>query len=193
MNFCKSHNLFATNTWFQQKKSSQHTWISPDKVTKKQIDFVLVDKRFRNGIQNSRSMPGADFDSDHNPVVVKMKIRLQRVKKAKKTVKWNINNLKKPEIKNAYRMRLDQQLQEKKIYGCIEVDEIWKRLKEGIVTVAEEICGEMHSKKQNWMNSEILHKMEERRKCKNMRNEEQYKKLKQGIQKLFFPRQRQIL
>src|SRR3989442_16014474 len=99
MNFCKSHNLFATNTWFQQKKSSQHTWISPDKVTKKQIDFVLVDKRFRNGIQNSRSMPGADFDSDHNPVVVKMKIRLQRVKKAKKTVKWNINNLKNKKLK----------------------------------------------------------------------------------------------
>src|SRR5437867_1640451 len=36
----------------------------------------------------------------------------------------------------------------------------------------------------NWMNSEILHKMEERRKYKNMRDEEQYKKLKQEIRKL---------
>src|SRR5437867_5617352 len=41
VNFCKRHNLFATNTWFQQRKSAQHTWISPDKVTKNQIDFVL--------------------------------------------------------------------------------------------------------------------------------------------------------
>ena len=31
--------------------------------------------------------------------------------------------------------------------------------------------------------SEILHKMEERRKCKNMRDEEQYKKLKQEIRR----------
>src|SRR2546425_7172179 len=69
VNFCKRHKLFATNTWFQQRKSAQHTWISPDEVTKNQIDFVLVDKRFRNGIQNSKSMPGADCDSDHNPVV----------------------------------------------------------------------------------------------------------------------------
>src|SRR5437867_4071364 len=185
VNFCKRHNLFAANTWFQQRKSAQHTWISPDKVTKNQIDFVLVDKRFRNGIQNSKSMPGADCDSDHNPVVVKMKIRLQRVKKAKKTVKWNVNNLKKSEVRNAFRMRLDQQLQEEKIDGCMKVDEIWKRLKDGISTVAEEICGkEMQPKKQNWMNSEVLHKMEERRKCKNMRNEEQYKKLKQKIRKL---------
>ena len=51
---------------------------------------------------------GADCDSDHNPVVAKMKIRLLRVKNAKKTVKWNVNNLKKPEVRNAYRMRLDQ-------------------------------------------------------------------------------------
>src|SRR3989442_15286351 len=34
------------------------------------------------------------------------------------------------------------------------------------------------------MNSEILYKMEERRKCKNMKEEEQYKKLKHKIQKL---------
>src|SRR2546425_13083571 len=145
----------------------------------------MVDKRFRNGIQNSKSMPGADCYSDHNPVVVKMKLRLQRVKKVKKNVKWNVNNLKKPEVKNAYRMRLDQQLQGKAIDGCMEVDEIWKRLKEGIVTVAEEICGkEKQPKKQNWMNSEILHKMEERRICKNMKAEEQYKRLKNEIRKL---------
>src|SRR6059036_169034 len=82
-------------------------------------------------------------------------------------------------------MRLDQQLQEEKIDGCMEVDEIWKRLKDGISIVAEEICGkETQPKKQNWMNSEILHKMEERRKCKNIWDEEQYKKLKQQIRKL---------
>src|SRR5437899_2077284 len=99
-------------------------------------------------------MPGADCDSDHNPVVVKMKIRLQRVKKAKKTVKWNVNNLKKSEVRNAYRMRLDQQLQEEIIDGCMEVDEIWKRLKDSISTVAEEVCGkEMRPKKQRWMMS----------------------------------------
>src|SRR3989442_12755349 len=92
VNFCKRHNVFATNIWFQQKKSSQHTWISPDKVTKHQIDFVLVDKMFRNEIQNSKSTPGADCDSDHNPVVVRMKIRLQGVKKSKKAVKWNTIN-----------------------------------------------------------------------------------------------------
>jgi len=38
VNFSKRHNLFVTNTWFQQKRSAQHTWISPYKETKNQID-----------------------------------------------------------------------------------------------------------------------------------------------------------
>ena len=63
----------------------------------------------------------------------------------------------------------------------MEVDEIWKRLKEGMEMVAEEICGkEKLPLKQNWMNADILRKMEERRKCKISKNEEEYRKLKKG-------------
>ena len=98
-------------------------------------------------------------------------------------MKWNLNNLKKPEIRNAYRVRLDRQLQEEKIDGCMKIDEIWKKLKDGIVMVAEEIYRE-EQQKQNWMNSEILHKMEERRQFKVKKDEAKYKKLKHEIQKL---------
>ena len=68
----------------------------------------MMDKRFGYGIQNSKSMPGADCDSDHNPLIITIKIRLERVKKSSKTVKWSINNLRKPEIRDAYRMQLDR-------------------------------------------------------------------------------------
>ena len=111
VNFCKRHNLFVTNTWFQQKRSAQHTWIAPDKVTKNQIDYVLVDKRYRNSIQNSKSMPDAECGSDHNPVIVRMKIRLQRVAKPKRTVKWSVSGFKKPEFREAYSRRLDKRMQ----------------------------------------------------------------------------------
>src|SRR6188768_1929770 len=60
VDFCTRHKLHVTNTWFQQKISAQHPWVSPDGVTKNQIDYVLVDKRFRQGVRNSKSMPGAD-------------------------------------------------------------------------------------------------------------------------------------
>ena len=202
VNFCKSHNLFITNTWFQQKSTAQHTWTAPNGETKNQIDYVLVDKRFRNGVQNSKSMPGADCESDHNPVIMKMKIRLQSVRKCKKTDKWNINSLKKPEIRNAFRVNLDKKVQEEKIHEGMEVGKmpnlkmweeveirdkreiegIWNKLKERIEMVAEEICGkEQMMKKQNWMTPDILAKMEDRRKAKNLGDEGRYKKLKQEV------------
>src|SRR5206468_3172522 len=151
--------------------------------TKNQIDYVLVGKRFRNGVKNSKSMPGADCESDHNPVIMTMKIKLQSFRKFKKTVKWNINKLKKPEIRKAYRVKLDKKMIEEKIQG-MEINEIWNKLKEGIESVAEEICGkDQRLKKQSWMNSDILRLMEERRNCKIRKEEDQYKKLKHLIQK----------
>ena len=66
-------------------------------------------------------MPEADCESYHNPVIVTMKIRLQRVKKSKKMVKWNINNFKKPEIKNAFRTWIEKQLQDENIDAGMEI------------------------------------------------------------------------
>ena len=58
-------------------------------------------------------MSRADCESDHNPVIVKMKIRLQRVKKSKRMAKWNFSDFKKKEVRrDDYSMRLDKQLQE---------------------------------------------------------------------------------
>jgi hypothetical protein len=100
-----------------------------------------VDKRFRNGIQNSKSMPGADCKSDHNPVVVTVTIRPQKNRKAKSTVTWNINKLKNSAIKDAYKQKLGEQLKDRKADEEIDIDGIWNKLKESLEIVAEEICG----------------------------------------------------
>src|SRR5688572_29261171 len=64
VNFCRKQNVFVTNTWFQQKRTAQYTWTSPGGRIKNQIDFVLVDIRFRNGVQNSKAMSGARCETD---------------------------------------------------------------------------------------------------------------------------------
>ena len=69
-------------------------------------------------------MPGADCESDHNPVVVPTKIRLQRDRKAKKPVKWDINKFKNSEIKDAYKQKLDKQLKDVKVNEEIDIDGI---------------------------------------------------------------------
>ncbi|HET6457666.1 MAG TPA: hypothetical protein VFG24_02160, partial [Nitrosopumilaceae archaeon] len=185
---CKKHNLFATNTWFQQKQSAQHTWKSPDGKIKNQIDYILVDKRFRNGVRNSKSMPGADCGSDHNPVVTTMQIKLKGTKRIKVADKWNIRVLQNTKMRQEYQTRLDKQLRDKRVGELDDIDQIWDKLKESIGDIAEEICGkEQAQKKQKWMNSQILNVMEERRKYKILNTEEgqrRYKELKQWVQKL---------
>ena len=76
--FCKRHDLTITNTWFEQKETRRHTWISPDGVTKNQIDYVLVNQRYRNSITNSKSRKDMDCGSAHTPVSVKMKLRFKK-------------------------------------------------------------------------------------------------------------------
>ena len=157
-------------------------------MIKNQIDYIMVDKRYRNGVRNSKSYPGADCGSDHNPVIAMLKIRMKKVRKNKTSAKWNTENIKITQERYEYQMKLDKQLKDKRVGELDEIEEIWKKLKEGIESVAEEICGkETVKKKQGWMNSHILKEMEERRKCKNIKTEEgqkRYKELKHKIQKL---------
>ena len=141
VDFCTRHKLHVTNTWFQQKISAQHTWVSPDGVTKNQIDYVLVDKRFRQGVRNSKSMPGADCGSDHNPVIATIKIKLRKMRRTKPTTKWNLDKLKNPQNRCEYQNKLNKQLKDRNIRDMDEIDQVWDTLKECIEEIAEEICG----------------------------------------------------
>ena len=66
---CQRQNLIISDTWFEQKESG-HTWTSPDSVTKNQIDFILVQQRYRNSIKNSKSKADMDCGLDHKLVVM---------------------------------------------------------------------------------------------------------------------------
>ena len=188
IDLCATHNLFAANTWFQQKKSAQHTWTSPDGNTKNQIDFILFDKRYRNGVRNCKVRPEADCESDHNPVVATINIKLRKTKRNKGKFRWNTAELSDAMARKKYQSKIGVQLKARGIDDEDDIEQIWKKLKDCVTEVAMEICGkEKSNKKQNLISSEILEKMEERRKCKINNTEEgirKYKELKRTIQKL---------
>ena len=54
------------NTWFQIRQNARHTWLAPDGQTENQIDYIMVDKRYRNGATNSQTRLDADCGSDHS-------------------------------------------------------------------------------------------------------------------------------
>ena len=59
------------NTWFKHPERKLNTWKSPGDVKRNQIDYIMVRNRFRNSVKQVKTYPGADVDSDHNPVVCK--------------------------------------------------------------------------------------------------------------------------
>lgn len=181
--FCNKQQMCITNTWFEQKESARYTWTSPDLRTKNQIDYILVNFRYRNSIQNSKSRPGADCGSDHNPVLVKTRTKLKIIKKKnKRSKKWNTQILKNEIVKESFKTKFDNIYEEEK---NMEANELWNKIKKCVEVTAEEICGkDKQDKKQKWMTIDILKKMEERRKLKSLVNTEcKQKELTKEIQR----------
>lgn len=59
-----------------------------------QIDYILINQRFKNSIKNAKTYPGADLDTDHNLLAAELKTRLKHVKKKTTYEKWNTEKLR---------------------------------------------------------------------------------------------------
>ena len=85
------------NTYFQHPKRRLYTWRSPRDICRNKIDFILINKRFRNGVKQARTYHGADVGSDHNPLTSKMNIKLKKLKKKHTNHRMELNILKHDE------------------------------------------------------------------------------------------------
>ena len=70
--FCKGNKLIIANTWFQQPVRNLYKWKSPGDISRNQIAYITFNERVRNCIKQAKIYLGADKNSDHNPVVVKI-------------------------------------------------------------------------------------------------------------------------
>ena len=179
VDFCREFGLVVTNTWNEQRVEERHTWISPDGRTRNQIDYILIDKRYRNSVTNSKSRPEADCGSDHNPVVADVETRLKRTKNVRRTKRWNLKKLELETNRTNF-----QEMISAKIDNLVDLEDIndaWEKLKKNIHDTADEICGQKGIQpKKIWMTQEILEKMEERRRQKDI-NVERYREINRDI------------
>src|SRR6476619_642208 len=91
--FCKSQNLVMTNTWFEQEKRRRYIWKRPGDLRRYQIDYILVRQRYRSSVKSSWSYPGADVDSDHNLVAMRLKLKWKKIPRKKQQKKWKLDSL----------------------------------------------------------------------------------------------------
>ncbi|GFN80446.1 craniofacial development protein 2-like protein [Plakobranchus ocellatus] len=95
--WCQINDFTTTNTWYQNHPRRHWTWKSPGDRSRNKIDYILIQKRFRNAVKTSKSLSGADCDSDHIPLMCKFEIKLKKLRKAKANPKFQMDLLKSDE------------------------------------------------------------------------------------------------
>jgi len=173
LEFCKRNKLCITNTWFKQSKRRRYTWKAPGDVRRMQLDYIMVKQRYRNSVKNAHAFPGADADTDHNLVVMRVKLKLKRLRKPPVRKKWNLEALRgagqKEKLNDGVRTRIRNNPTTE-----TDVNGNWNTLKKALTESAEETIGreERRRTKKPWVTEMMLQKMVERRRWKNVNSEE---------------------
>lgn len=183
--FCQNYEMIVTNTYFKLPPRRLYTWTSPQhtkqKIVRNQIDFILINKRFRRSITSAKTFPGADINSDHNPVVATLQVKLKVLKKTKRNPKPDIRSLQNTVTKETTTKELNTRLSGVNRQHFNNVEDSWKDIKEIINAVTmDTIPKTSREPKKEWMTEDILKKMDQRRLLKGQ-NQTEYKKLNKEI------------
>ena len=99
LGFVCYNNLVLTNTLAAHKASRRWTWHAPNGQHRNQIDYTMVQNRFRSSIKRTqtRSFPGADVGSDHAIIMMNFRLRLNKIRILMNTrIKFDLEKLKDP-------------------------------------------------------------------------------------------------
>ncbi|PNF27828.1 hypothetical protein B7P43_G09190 [Cryptotermes secundus] len=185
IDFCERNGLIVTNTWFKKPKRRIYTWKAPGDWRRHQLDYILVKHRFRNSVKDVKNLPGADIDSDHNLLVAKFRTRLKKIIRFQKCrPRWDLEKL------YAQRQSVQETLEEK--LGAIEgesgnAEVQWNNIKECMLDTISDLLGKFEKiARKPWVTQEMMSKMEEGRKWKNVNNEEgrrKYRRLRNELKR----------
>ena len=91
--FCQENALVIANTLFQQHKRRLYIWTSPDGQHRNQIDYILCSQRWRSSIQSAKTRLGADCGSDHELLIAKFRLKLNKVEKTARPFSYDLNQI----------------------------------------------------------------------------------------------------
>ena len=130
-------NLAVMNAWFSHHKRHLWTWKSPGDITRNQIDYILINKRFRNAVTQVRTYPGAAVDSDHLPLIASMTLKLKKVKKPRNLVRYDTHLLgRSTDLTQTYAIKVRNRYENLELNDNDSAEAQWD--------ILSEILNEMH-------------------------------------------------
>ena len=75
------------------KNTRLYKWTPPDSQYQNQIDYILCSQRWRSSIQSAKTKQGADCGSDHELLIVKFRIKLKKVGRTARPLRYDLNQI----------------------------------------------------------------------------------------------------
>jgi hypothetical protein len=171
VNFATSKNLVVKSTMFPHHSIHKYTWTSPDGKTLNQTDHILIDRRRLSSILDVRSFRGADCNSDHYLVVLKVREKLEVRKRMVEKMdmeRFNVKQLNEKEVEEQYQVTI------KNKFAALEnlddngdISRAWDTIRENIRISAKESIGLCESKSYKpWFDKECLKLVDRRKQAK---------------------------
>uniref|UniRef100_A0A8D9EV91 Craniofacial development protein 2 n=1 Tax=Cacopsylla melanoneura TaxID=428564 RepID=A0A8D9EV91_9HEMI len=168
--FAETHQLVVLNTWFRQPPRKLYTWKSPkDKpgeIVRNQIDYIMINKRYRNSCTAIKTYPGADIQSNHVPLVGSFKIKMKRMSpKVQQT--YDLRKLKDEIVRQSVKSAFIEKIKNK-LSTSNNIDVTLSHFEKAVQDIKNEFLKPDKRKRKSWMTNEILELMEERRQVKDI-------------------------
>ncbi|MEL7288194.1 MAG: hypothetical protein AAGJ57_12985, partial [Pseudomonadota bacterium] len=100
--FSTANDFCILNTQFNHHKRRRFTWTSPDQSTRNQIDYMMINNKWRGNVLDARTKPSADCDTDHKLVFSKVQLKAFSVKRSSRPLPFNLDKLNRQEIRDQY-------------------------------------------------------------------------------------------
>ena len=91
--FCQENALVVANTIFQQHNRRLYTWTSQDGQYRNQTDYIPCSQRWRSSTESANTRPGTDCGSDHQLLIEKFRLKLNKVGKTTRPFRYDLNKI----------------------------------------------------------------------------------------------------
>ena len=136
-----------------------------------QIDYILINKRHLQFVTNSRSYNNTQTISDHNLVIMNLRLELNKLRRPKKDPipEINIENFKKPSFRESYQSKIIE-IQNSETEKCTKGSDIWLNVVNTCNEAGKETLGMKERTKKNKENKEISNLKERRQSLRTNMN-----------------------
>uniref|UniRef100_A0A8D9EGU9 Craniofacial development protein 2 n=1 Tax=Cacopsylla melanoneura TaxID=428564 RepID=A0A8D9EGU9_9HEMI len=192
--FCGMNELVIGGTIFPHKNCHKLTWTSPDGQTQNQIDHILMCKKWRSSLLDTRSKTGADCGSDHNLVIAEVRLKIATIKSfyGQRQKFYDVEKLKEKDTARDFNLELRNRFQTLDRETDETVENRWGKLKKIIKDTSEQKLGYKTKTKKPWISSETNTKIEERRQLKKIRDNAKTRDQKTKANKDYYDRHREV-